>query len=878
MTATIVGVDKASPVLDKVGGKATETGGKFSSAAKLAAGALAGISVVGFFKDSISAFADAQQSTLALQSAFERFPALGDTTAGAIEEISKALQNKTKFDDDANNAAAAQLAQFDLTGKQIEALLPLVDDYAAKTGKDLPTAASDLGKAFLGNNKSLKEIGINFHATGDRAKDFSSIMGLLQAKVGGFAEEQGKTASGQLAILHNQFDDLQKTVGGAVVPVLTELGQVAVPVATALAQSVGKAADVFGELPGPLKAGVIAFGSFVAISKLESFGKITASLRDLKTGLAESKAAALAAGQSYSTMGDLGGRAKDKVVGLGKSLAGPAGLALATVAVTQAISDFNDEMHLTDQIWSDNKGSIDSLANAYQQAGGAVTDFVRAQAFSDIQKNSPEIIEWAKQQGFSMSQLTDAYLNLPSGQAVRDKLSAWGDQKNTEGMSGFMRFVGGIAIGGQHAKDTADDMAKLGAKVQAFLGTADKAAQSNADLANATRQLNSAANGAAASVAGGAAAFRMAEEASESTNMGLGAMGKAMEIDGVNAHALKKSFDPLNPAIVAMHTQSEIAAIKAETFATKLGELSSSLYDDTGKARDLSSATNALRQAMDRAAGLTPTLTDATRDWKQALADAATKALDANKHTQMLGKTVLDAKGNFNLSTQAGRDLSITMEGMGANAAALAAAAGEAAGKTGGVKAASDAAAASLKQSKQDFLNNAKAMGLTADQAKALAAKYFAIPKNITTTVDVQYDRALADLNKLTGRTLVIPARVQLTGTGSKSGLTVNGALADGGPAQAGKSYLVGEQGPEIMTMMPDGSGFVTSSGPSKRVLAGQYSGGYIAPPSAYGSGATTVIVQVQGLAVGTSREVADHLARPVTEAIARQRRAGVMV
>ena len=44
--------------------------------------------------------------------------------------------------------------QFGLTGKQIEDLLPLVADYAAKTGKDLPDAATTLGKALLGNTRA----------------------------------------------------------------------------------------------------------------------------------------------------------------------------------------------------------------------------------------------------------------------------------------------------------------------------------------------------------------------------------------------------------------------------------------------------------------------------------------------------------------------------------------------------------------------------------------------------------------------------------------------------------------------------------------------------------------------------------------------------
>jgi len=198
---------------------------KVRAATKLlvvAAGALA----LKFGKDSVGAFVEAQEAQKRLGDAFSRFPKLADTNIDRLRALNTTLAQKTKFDDDAFASGQAVLAQFGVTGKQLEDMTPLLADYASKTGKDLPSAAQDLGKALLGNAKALKNIGIKYTATGDSVKDFNNIQALMRKQVGGFAEKEGKTAAGQAAILKNQFGELEEGVGGALVPVLMSLGHV----------------------------------------------------------------------------------------------------------------------------------------------------------------------------------------------------------------------------------------------------------------------------------------------------------------------------------------------------------------------------------------------------------------------------------------------------------------------------------------------------------------------------------------------------------------------------------------------------------------------------------------------------------------------------
>ena len=176
-----------------------------------------------FAKESVKAFAEAEEAQHRLEDAFGRFPKLADTNIEAFRALNTELGKKTRFDDDAFASGQAVLAQFDLTGTQIKNITPLLADYAAKTGQDLPGAATTLGKAFLGNTRALKELGISYKSTGDKATDIANITQLVRDKVGGFAEKEGKTATGQAAILGNQFQDLQETLGSKLLPVLMAL-------------------------------------------------------------------------------------------------------------------------------------------------------------------------------------------------------------------------------------------------------------------------------------------------------------------------------------------------------------------------------------------------------------------------------------------------------------------------------------------------------------------------------------------------------------------------------------------------------------------------------------------------------------------------------
>ena len=267
----IIAKDDASAALSKLG--------------KNLAGALSIAAVADFGRRSVQAFAEAEAAQNQLSDAFARFPRLSDTSLSALRALNDELMRKTGVDNDAIASGQAVLAQFELTGQQIEDITPLLVDYALKTGKELPDAARAIGKATMGSTRALKELGISYKSTGDRAKDLANVTALLQDKVGGFAAQEATTAEGQLRRLDTTMGELQESVGAALAPALanaadgftvivaqmqpmlsdlTELTQMASDAATAV-MALTNAAQA---LPGAMPAGFldnfgIGLGAFV---------------------------------------------------------------------------------------------------------------------------------------------------------------------------------------------------------------------------------------------------------------------------------------------------------------------------------------------------------------------------------------------------------------------------------------------------------------------------------------------------------------------------------------------------------------------------------------------------------------------------------------
>ena len=213
----LVGEDKsASKTLSGVSNEADKASGRLGAMGKVAGGVLgagflagAASAVVDFGKASVEAYTEAAASQRQLEDAYQRFPAVADVSIEKMRELNAAIQAKTGADADDLASSQATLAQYGLTGTQISQLTPLLDDFAVKTGKDLPSAAEDLGKAMLGQGRALKGVGIDFEDAKSVAGNFDQVMSGLRTQVGGFAESEAGSAEGALRRLKTEFGDVQ---------------------------------------------------------------------------------------------------------------------------------------------------------------------------------------------------------------------------------------------------------------------------------------------------------------------------------------------------------------------------------------------------------------------------------------------------------------------------------------------------------------------------------------------------------------------------------------------------------------------------------------------------------------------------------------------
>lgn len=211
-------------------------GGKLAVGVGIAFAA-AGAGLAKFAGDSIEAFRGASEQQAKLSDAFSKFPALADISKNALTDYNTVLGKSTGIDDDLTAAGQASLAQFGLTGQQLKQLTPLLQDYSVKVGKDMPTAATDLGRALLGQGRALKDVGINFVDTKSQAGNFSELVGSLTDKVGGFATKGLDPAALNSKRLSNQWSELQEKVGSKLVPVLDKLTEVGLRVVDWISQN-----------------------------------------------------------------------------------------------------------------------------------------------------------------------------------------------------------------------------------------------------------------------------------------------------------------------------------------------------------------------------------------------------------------------------------------------------------------------------------------------------------------------------------------------------------------------------------------------------------------------------------------------------------------
>lgn len=217
--------DSADKELKRTQGTLDKTASTMTSVGTKAIGV--GAVLVAGFAMTAKASEEANLAHLKLVNTIDKMPLLAGETTDAFEEQAAALAKVTKYDDDATIAMQAMLGTFNQTGDQIREITPLVQDYASKFGVDLVDAAKAVGKALTGQIGALSKQGVTIDKAAYATDKFAAVTAALRDQAGGFAEQEGKTFTGQMEIMKNSLGEIQEGVGvGAVKAFNTLLGPV----------------------------------------------------------------------------------------------------------------------------------------------------------------------------------------------------------------------------------------------------------------------------------------------------------------------------------------------------------------------------------------------------------------------------------------------------------------------------------------------------------------------------------------------------------------------------------------------------------------------------------------------------------------------------
>ena len=400
------------------------------------AATIAGVTLFG--KRSLEAFAKAETSQMKLVEAYRKFEGVRDVPIDAIRDLASELQSLTGTDDDALAAAAGTLARFELTGAAITRLLPLVNDFAILTGRDVVEASESIGKAFMGNARALKELGINFTATGDRGKDLETIMAALEEKAGGAGEAFGATAQGGLTRAQAAFGDLQEEIGGTLVPALTALLRVVEPMSR-----------FFQGLADPIKGVAVAIGVLAAAALA-----IGPRLATMVVGMK-------AAGIEATTM-------RTKMSAAGAFMTGPWGAAIAVA--TAALGVFATAE-------ANASAKAEELKDTLDAATGSATQLTRQKIGEEFLKNFS--MTELEQTPFTLQEITSAVLE---GGAAYEDLRMRVEEYSRETLKSNptqIMFLGALA----NSIDAADRDARA---MRALAEITDYATDASSDFSDAT--------------------------------------------------------------------------------------------------------------------------------------------------------------------------------------------------------------------------------------------------------------------------------------------------------------------------------------------------------------------------------------------------------
>lgn len=201
--------------------------GGVAGAAGIAAGAFAvlGAVLTGAVLKGLNEFADSQETLFRTSILFQNLGS--DLPISELQDLSSEIQRLTGFDDDLIISLGGVLARFGIAGREIPDAARAIADAAAATGQSVDTLGLTFGRALLGNTRGLRNLGIEFKATGDRAADAARLVELFNERFGGAGAGRRGLVTGTFDALANSLGNFFEALGRIFAPaVVTTLNSI----------------------------------------------------------------------------------------------------------------------------------------------------------------------------------------------------------------------------------------------------------------------------------------------------------------------------------------------------------------------------------------------------------------------------------------------------------------------------------------------------------------------------------------------------------------------------------------------------------------------------------------------------------------------------
>jgi hypothetical protein len=218
----IKAVDNATPTLKKVGkgfGALSKAGKAVGSGLQTAAVGALGIAtaVAGFTVAAVAAAADEEKQIARLNGVLKTRGMLTDANTAAIETQTTKLE-ELAFSDDAVRESLITATAFTKNFNDALSVQNVAADVAAARNISLEEATALVGKAYQGNTKGLKGLGVQVKKG---AKD-TEILAAITKKYGGSAAAAANTVSGKFTRAQNTVNNIMEDFGAKFLPIAAD--------------------------------------------------------------------------------------------------------------------------------------------------------------------------------------------------------------------------------------------------------------------------------------------------------------------------------------------------------------------------------------------------------------------------------------------------------------------------------------------------------------------------------------------------------------------------------------------------------------------------------------------------------------------------------